>query len=91
MCSLGAFLLAQSHIILNHSLLLNATIVNNVIGICVNMYLNLWCTPYTLQRKNTALHYGAKCGHVPVVEELIKAKADVNAVDYVSLCGCILE
>ena len=89
MCPLGAFLLAQSHIILNHSLLLNATIVNNVIGICVK--LNLSCTPYTPQRKNTALHYGVKRGHVPVVEELIKAEADVNAVDYVSLCGCILE
>ena len=32
----------------------------------------------------TALHYGAKEGHAPVVETLIRAGANVNAVDYVS-------
>ena len=32
----------------------------------------------------TALHYGAKNGHVAVVEGLIRAGADVNVVDDVS-------
>jgi len=30
------------------------------------------------------LHYGAEQGHAPVVEGLIRAGADVNAVDWVS-------
>ena len=33
----------------------------------------------------TALHYSAKHGHVSVAEGLIRAGADVNAVDGVSL------
>ena len=32
----------------------------------------------------TPLHYGAENGHVPVVESLIRAGADINAVDDVS-------
>ena len=34
----------------------------------------------------TALHYGAENGHVPVVEALIAAGANVKAVDDVSFC-----
>ena len=32
----------------------------------------------------TPLHYGAKNGHTAVVEGLVRAGADVNAVDGVS-------
>lgn len=32
----------------------------------------------------TPLHFSAKNGHAAVVEGLIKAGADVNAVDFVS-------
>ena len=38
-----------------------------------------------LQVGKTALHYNAKHGCVSVVEGLIRAGADVNAVDDVSL------
>ena len=34
----------------------------------------------------TALHYGAAEGHVAVVEGLIRAGADVNAIDNVRYC-----
>ena len=34
----------------------------------------------------TPLHYGAENGHAAVVEGLIRAGANVNAVNYVSLC-----
>ena len=40
---------------------------------------------YVLQEDKTALHYSAKHGHASVVEGLIRAEADVNAVDFVSL------
>ena len=36
--------------------------------------------------KRTPLHYGATNNHVAVVEELIRAGADVNADDGVSYC-----
>ena len=52
----------------------------------------------------TALHYGAKLGHVAVVEKLIGKGANVNAVDGVSFlyddiaiysvvnkCDCIVK
>ena len=37
-----------------------------------------------LQTKKTALHYSAYNGHVSVVEILVNAGADVNAIDGVS-------
>ena len=40
---------------------------------------------YILQGGKTALHYCSRDGHVSVVEGLIRAGADVNAVDFVSL------
>ena len=40
---------------------------------------------YILQGKKTALQYSAEDGHVLVVEGLIRAGADVNIVDVVSL------
>ena len=39
-----------------------------------------------IQLDMTPLHCGAKNNHVLVVEALIKAKADVNAIDDVSKC-----
>ena len=42
------------------------------------------CT-YILQDKKTALHHCAAYGHASVVQRLIRAGADVNAVDRVSL------
>ena len=41
--------------------------------------------------ERTALHYGAKNGHVAVVEGLIRAGADVNVVfGWVSYCVAVL-
>ena len=37
----------------------------------------------------TALHYGSENGHAAVVEALIRARADVNAVNYVSVYDAI--
>ena len=54
--------------------------LHTVIVECSHIYYLI----YMLQDKRTALHYGAKQGHAPVVEGLIRAGADVNAVDFVS-------
>ena len=39
--------------------------------------------------KKTALHYGSGNGHAAVVEALIRAGANVNAVDKVSVYNAI--
>ena len=47
------------------------------------VYLSYIC--YILKKKKTALHCAAVSGHASVVKGLIRAGADVNAVDDVSL------
>ena len=44
------------------------------------------CLLYELWWGKSALHYCAEHGHASVADILIRAKADVNAVDNTSLC-----
>ena len=44
------------------------------------LIFTMWLA-YIIQWKRTTLHHAADCGHVQVVETLIKLGADVNAHD----------
>ena len=40
-----------------------------------------------VQHRNTPLHYAAMYGHIGTAQVLVEAKADVDAVDKVCMCG----